>query len=636
VRHFKVGYFAIFLVFLSLIISHCGGGGDEGSGGGNATQKLVTLQGRVDDGLAMSPIANAQCRFIDRNGNQLATATADSNGVFLLATSPDMQGWLVCTPVGFPNLAVTTFVSTVGAVAGAILPAQGLEEVSPGTTVIAEIIAQTAPPDPPARKAELVAALQAQDPDLMMLVKAATDIFNALLQQQVTTVDFSSTGSAESGDTSSGGSGTGSGGSGTGSGGDPGGVAGATGDGAELSPFVNAPCEFVLNPKGDTALADFLLDGSVDLPDLQAIAANLTPDAGLQKASARFFPQGMHLLGSNGLPLRTTTDAQGTYFLSVPSGTAGFIRCAPGPGLAVSALVPPRQPGELLTGQNVLPSSQVFTTFIVPQFTGQSRQAVERNFLTDIGALNTPSGGIVQVETIATPDGRIIADTNGDGLVCSLRISAPQEGAIQYVGAGATSYTAIALFKALLIEARNPPSASYETILTNLLTRQDAAGNPRVEILAEDLLAGGVPVGRTTELAASLNTCIRFGVERVLGTQLSRSVRTGRFRVTVRDATGAPVSLARVGGIGKFTAASECQDAQGASVTPIDRVDNRIVCSADANGRITFILEGETQLVLTPVEWSVRSADGTRLLGQVNAPFLPIATFDAPVTIPAP
>ena len=81
-------------------------------------------------------------------------------------------------------------------------------------------------------------------------------------------------------------------------------------------------------------------------------------------------------------------------------------------------------------------------------------------------------------------------------------------------GAGATSYTAIALFKALLIEARNPPSASYETILTNVLTRQDATGSPRVEILEEDLRAGGVPVGRATELAARLNTCIRFGVER--------------------------------------------------------------------------------------------------------------------------
>jgi hypothetical protein len=243
----------------------------------------------------------------------------------------------------------------------------------------------------------------------------------------------------------------------------------------------------------------------------------------------------------------------------------------------------------------------------------------------------------VRVETVATPDGRIIADTDGDGLVCSLRIGTPQAGAIQYVDAGAMSYTAIALFKALLIEARNPPAASYETILTTVLTRKDATGSPRVEILEEDLRNGGVPAGRATELATSLNTCIRFGVERVLGTQLSRSVRTGRFRVAVSDITsGAPVSFARVGGRGGFTAASECQDAQGAPVTPIDREDNLIVCGADANGRITFILVGQTPLVSTPVRWSVRSRDGARLLGEVDAPFVPAATLDAPVPVPAP
>jgi hypothetical protein len=282
----------------------------------------------------------------------------------------------------------------------------------------------------------------------------------------------------------------------------------------------------------------------------------------------------------------------------------------------------------------VSPPSQIFTTFIFPQLPSPASQAVASNFVTDIGALKTPAGGIVRVETVATPDGRMIADTDGDGLVCSLRIRDPQEGAIQYVDAGATSYTAIALFKALFIEARNPPAASYETILTNVLTRQDATGSPRVEILEEDLRAGGVPGGRATELAARLNTCIRFGVERVLGTQLPRSVRAGRFRVTVRDATGAPVSLARVGGIGKFTAASECQDLQGKTVVPIDRVDNRIVCSADANGKISFILVAETPLVATSVEWSVRSPSGDRMLGQVNAPFVPMGTLDAPVTVP--
>jgi hypothetical protein len=284
----------------------------------------------------------------------------------------------------------------------------------------------------------------------------------------------------------------------------------------------------------------------------------------------------------------------------------------------------------------VSPAHQIFTTFIFPQLPAQATQAVEGNFLSDIGALKTPSGGIVRVETVATSDGRMIADTDNDGLVCSLRISDPQQGSIAYVDAGATSYTAIALFKALLIEARNPPTASYETILTNVLTRKDATGSSRVEIQEGDLRAGGVPVGRATELAASLNMCIRFGVERVLGTQLPRSVRAGRFRVTVRNTLGEPVSLARVGGIGKFTAASACQDLQGKTVVPIDRVNNRIVCSADANGRITFILEAETPLVATAVRWSVRSPSGDQLLGEVDAPFVPTATLDAPVTVLAP
>jgi hypothetical protein len=204
------------------------------------------------------------------------------------------------------------------------------------------------------------------------------------------------------------------------------------------------------------------------------------------------------------------------------------------------------------------------------------------------------------------------------------------------VDAGATSYTAIALFKALLIEARNPPAASYETILINVLARQDATGSPRGEILEEDLHAGGVPVGRATELAARLNTCIRFGVESVLGTQLPRSVRARRFRVTVRNTIGDPVSLARVGGIGKFTAASGCQDFQGQTVVPIDRVHNRIVCRADTNGRTTFILEAETPLVATSVRRSVRSPSGDKVLGEVDAPFIPTATLDVPAIVPAP
>jgi hypothetical protein len=71
-------------------------------------------------------------------------------------------------------------------------------------------------------------------------------------------------------------------------------------------------------------------------------------------------------------------------------------------------------------------------------------------------------------------------------------------------------------------------------------------------------------------------------------------------------------------------------------VPPIDRANNLIVCSADANGRITFILVGETPLVSTQVGWSVLDPAGARLLGQVNAPFVATATLDALVTVPAP
>ena len=125
-------------------------------------------------------------------------------------TSPALQGWLVCSPAGFPNLALTTFVSTVGGVAGGTLPTNGREEVSPRTTVIAEILAQTAPSNAQARKAELLAALQAHDPDLTGLVNAATALFNAMHQQQITNVDFSNIGSMDGGDGGGGEGGSGS------------------------------------------------------------------------------------------------------------------------------------------------------------------------------------------------------------------------------------------------------------------------------------------------------------------------------------------------------------------------------------------------------------------------------------------
>ena len=87
---------------------------------------------------------------------------------------------------------LSTFTSTVGVAAGGTLSAQGFEEVSPKMTVVANIIAQTHPRDQQARKVKLLKALGAREPALTRLVRAATDLFNAMLQTQITDGDFSS------------------------------------------------------------------------------------------------------------------------------------------------------------------------------------------------------------------------------------------------------------------------------------------------------------------------------------------------------------------------------------------------------------------------------------------------------------
>jgi hypothetical protein len=618
---YNASWIVLFGVFFSLTISGC----DDHDNDPGTNRALVTVQGRVDDGTATSPIANARCRFVELHGSQLAATIADANGAFRFDVLPNKQGFIECTPPELPNLVLSAFMSTMGAAAGETLPKEGPEEVSPRTTVVVNIMAQTVPADLQARKAELLAAIDVQDPDLTMLVHAATELFNALLEQQVAEADFS----PSHGESDESGEGGGDGG-GDGS---SDGVAGEAGDGAEFSPLRDAQCEFMRDPRGDTALEDLLLDGTLDRPDLQAIAADVAQDARMQEAFAKLFLHGMQPL-VNGQPLRTITDANGMYFLPVPPNTPGIVRCASVPHLAVSTFVRGRQTGETLTDQNVSPSSQIFTAFIIPQLTAQDVQAVENNFLTDIGDLQIPSDGIVRLETVETPAGQVIADRDGDGLVCSLLVDTPQAGAIEYVAAGATSYTAIALFKALLIEARNPASSRYETILANVLTRRNAVGNPRVVVLAEDLLAGGVPAARATALAASLNACIRFGVEEILGTTLPSMVRRGRFRVEIRDVeTNMPIPNIRVGGEGNITAASECRDAQGGMISPIIREENLIVCRTDEDGRVTFILEGEAQLAATSVAWSVRTEED-EVLGQVNADFIPAVSIDAVVAVP--
>jgi hypothetical protein len=72
---------------------------------------------------------------------------------------PAWRPLLAVHPPAFPNLVLATFVSTVGVAAGQTRPETGVEEISPRTTVMANILAETQPTDRQRRKTELLNAL---------------------------------------------------------------------------------------------------------------------------------------------------------------------------------------------------------------------------------------------------------------------------------------------------------------------------------------------------------------------------------------------------------------------------------------------------------------------------------------------
>lgn len=359
-------------------------------------------------------------------------------------------------------------------------------------------------------------------------------------------------------------------------------------------------------------------------------AARVAQSAAIRDAFARLFPEGLPLL-VNGQPLRTRTDADGAYFLPIPPDTSGFVVCTLRPGLTIATLVRGRQAGETLTGQDVSPPSHFFATFLQPLFTPQEVQAIADNYILDIGNLREPAHGIVHFETINTPEGQIIADTNGDGVVCAFA-GGPQAAAVLYPAADGAAYLASALFKALLVEAQDPATASYTTILTNILTRtEDQAGNPLLQVRAGDLVAGGVRAARAPVVADLLNRCFNTSIvnaQQGLGTALPRVVRAGRLRATVRDASGTPLPNARVAADGVFTVAgSRCPN-----TTPLESATNHLVCPTNSNGQVTFILFGPNTLALNPVTLTATSADGT-LTSQIQTHFMPPASRDITVTI---
>jgi hypothetical protein len=587
-----------------------------GDDDGKNTETFVTIQGQVDDGLASSPIARAACQFVRRNGQLLDASTADANGVFQLQVPPGSQGFIGCHPPAFPNLLLTAFVSTVGAVAGQILPAQGFEEVSPRTTVVAGIIVQTAPANPQSRKRELMQALARQDADLTALAGAAAVLFTAMFETQVTDVDFS-TGE---------GSGDGDGGGGPGGGGDDGGVAGGVGDGGEFSPLRDVFCEFTRDLQGDSALEDLFTNGTLDLQSLQPLTTAIGQNPDLGAAFTRYFPNGAQPLRA-GQPLWTRSDRRdGTYSLPVPSDTPGFVRCIPKPELAITAFIRGRRPGSTLGGQDVSPPSHLFAAVLLPRLAPQDVRAIQENFLTDIGNLREPADGVIEIETEPTDTGPIMADTDNDGIACEF-VGGVGAALIDYAGAGGAALVASTLFKGLLVEASNPSVANvYTILLQELLTRTLFPDAPLLQARGAELVLGGVTESRAPDMAETWNICVRSRIVQDLQSSLEAVARAGRLRVVVRTGDGLPVPEARVAVAGAFVAAdSECS-------TLIESSEGRLVCQTNRNGRVTFTLRSETNLGRTSVRVTVRSADGA-LRGQEQTDFTPVTTKDLAILV---
>jgi hypothetical protein len=177
--------FVVLGLLFSLTLSGCGGG--DGDGGARAPAQ-VQIEGTVDDGTATSPIANAECRLVDFTDNPVLdadgralTTRADSRGRYTLNVPPRSEGFVVCTAPDLLTFSLATFVR--GARAGEILRGQ---DVTPATTVVADLIQETNPADKEATKTQLLNAIANEtDAELTLLADAATILFNAMREAQI-------------------------------------------------------------------------------------------------------------------------------------------------------------------------------------------------------------------------------------------------------------------------------------------------------------------------------------------------------------------------------------------------------------------------------------------------------------------
>lgn len=567
------GRLALVTLLALFTLIACGGGGGSSS---HVDPDNINISGVVDDGGDSAPIAYATCRFVDADGHTQDTDTCDQNGSYRLSVPPGVQGYIYCSPPTVPNLILSTFASTVGAPPGGDI---GSENVTPATTLAADIIQHEDPDDPETRKRDLLNAIVTKaDPNLEIVVAMATRLYRTMLAQQVN-AGFRSGGNGGSG---------GDGGDGDGRS-DSGGVGGDAGDGADFSPLPGAQCSFVVGtdllsaePAYPSAMADFLTDGELDRPDLAPLASSVSGDLDytaddIKQAFGAVFPQGM------GDAYTAVADTEGRYFLPIPANLPGFVRCTPQDheALSLATYVPGRSPGEVLDGQDVNPASTVFSVLIAPQLDGDLA-AIKRNFLADIEGLETrlsgdnlPEGPLTDFQIVHEPD---LGDKD-----------------VKLV-----AFSVTALFNAFY---KNDLDMDFLTAITELPDNLAA-----LPAFLEDM---GLPGGQ----ADIVNTAIATAAGE-LGTSLEAALSTARMKVTVLDAADGSAIPGAVLDIENDLTCEGCGD------------------TTDANGEKTLSLSPIPLDAVTPVQVTVSSAPGFEPVS-IATKVIAFATVDVTVQLSA-
>jgi formylglycine-generating enzyme required for sulfatase activity len=547
---------------LIFIAAGCGGGGG-GAGDDPGDPKLVTIAGKVDDGTANSPIGGAKCEFVDLDGEWQAATTAKSNGNFKIGLEPDQEGYIRCSHPDIAKLNLSNFISTEGFEPGNEISGQ---DVTPATTVVADIIHSENPAVPQARKLKLMDDIDNGDAQLNLLVDASTILCKAMLVRKI---DVSFGGGPDSGIGDAGG-----------------GVGGDTGDGADFSPIPNAICEFVaMEVDGDdlfapdlkegevlydAAVSDFCKDGMVNRPDLEAIAEQVNKEfEGRQTELIAAFKN--YFSDCVGRPYRTIAAGDdsatpGRYFLPIPPGVQGFVRCTPPDQselkLATYVSTEGLNEGERILGQDVTPATTFFSHSVATKLS-EDLSTVKENYLDDIAGL-----GEVQIKQ----DGEEISGFELKGS------AEPNDEDV-----GIVAFSAASLFNILY---KNGEDVDFLTALDNLIGKK--------EVKSADLVSLGISKPDADKWAPLVNAS-NEGAGDTLDTSLSEAFSTARIKVRVTDKPGGKVI-------------------EGAEVT-IKDPPNGVVCEdcpgeSDDDGEVVLTLTGVPETDPTQIKVETSSVTG--------------------------